>query len=191
MADHYRKAGLLAHSASAATLPRVQGTAAVLSGSCSTATNGQVAQWLAVGRPSASIRCSLAQGPAQADEALAWARQHASGPVLIYATAAAADVRKTQQELGADRAGQLVEQAFARIAQGLVQAGVRKLVVAGGETAGAVVSALGVRRLRIGPQIDPGVPWTESLDDPPLALALKSGNFGSPDFFEKALAQLE
>jgi len=56
---------------------------------------------------------------------------------------------------------------------------------------GAVVSALGVRRLRIGPQIDPGVPWTESLDDPPLALALKSGNFGSPDFFEKALAQLE
>ena len=100
-------------------------------------------------------------------------------------------MRKTQQELGADRAGQLVEQAFARIAQGLVQAGVRKLVVAGGETAGAVVSALGVRRLRIGPQIDPGVPWTESLDDPPLALALKSGNFGSPDFFAKALAQLE
>ena len=72
-----------------------------------------------------------------------------------------------------------------------MQAGARKLVVAGGETAGAVVSALGVRSLRIGPQIDPGVPWTQSLDDPPIALALKSGNFGSPDFFEKALAQLE
>jgi uncharacterized protein YgbK (DUF1537 family) len=191
MADHYRKAGLLAHATSAATLPRVQGTAAVLSGSCSTATNGQVARWQA-DRPSFRLDpLSLAQGPAHANEALAWARQHASGPVLIYATAAATEVRKTQQELGADRAGQLVEQAFARIAQGLVQAGVRRLVVAGGETAGAVVNALGVRRLRIGPQIDPGVPWTESLDDPPLALALKSGNFGSPDFFAKALAQLE
>jgi uncharacterized protein YgbK (DUF1537 family) len=191
MADHYRKTGQLAHSASAATMPRVQGAAAVLSGSCSTATNGQVARWQA-SRPSFRLDpLRLAQGPAHAEEALAWTRQHASAPVLIYATAAASDVRKTQQELGADRAGQLVEQAFARIAQSLVQAGVRKLVVAGGETAGAVVSALGVRRLRIGPQIDPGVPWTESLDDPKLALALKSGNFGSPDFFEKALAQLE
>ena len=105
--------------------------------------------------------------------------------------AAAPEVKHVQQELGAARAAQLVEQAFARIAKGLVQAGARKLVVAGGETAGAVVSALGVRSLRIGPQIDPGVPWTQSLDDPPIALALKSGNFGSPDFFEKALAQLE
>ncbi|RPI31613.1 MAG: hypothetical protein EHM67_17600, partial [Hyphomicrobiaceae bacterium] len=96
-----------------------------------------------------------------------------------------------QQQLGAAHAGQLVEQAFARIAKGLVEAGVRKLIVAGGETAGAVVSALGVRSLRIGPQIDPGVPWTESLDGEPIALALKSGNFGSADFFEKALAQLE
>jgi len=191
IADHCRKAQLLAHSASAATLPRVQGGAAVLSGSCSIATNGQVARWQAQ-RPSFQLDpLRLMQGPAHADEALAWARQHAAGPVLIYATAPASDVRKTQQELGADRAGQLVEEAFAHIAQGLVQAGVRKLVVAGGETSGAVVSALGVRRLRIGAQIDPGVPWTESLEDPRLALALKSGNFGSPDFFEKALAQLE
>jgi uncharacterized protein YgbK (DUF1537 family) len=75
---------------------------------------------------------------------------------------------------------------MAAIAQGLVDQGVRRLVVAGGETAGAVVGALGVVGLRIGPPIDPGVPWTTSLCDPPLALALKSGNFGAPDFFIKA-----
>jgi hypothetical protein len=68
--------------------------------------------------------------------------------------------------------------------------GVRKLVVAGGETSGAVVQALNVRSLRIGPQIDPGVPWTLANGTPAIALALKSGNFGTPDFFAKALAQL-
>jgi uncharacterized protein YgbK (DUF1537 family) len=192
IAEHYRKAGLLAHSASAALPPSVQGDAAILSGSCSEATIGQVARWTAC-RPSFRLDpLRLAQDTAHADEAIAWALdQKASGPVLIYATAAAQEVRLVQRQLGAVRAGELVEQAFARIARGLVQAGVRKLIVAGGETAGAVVSALGVRALRIGPQIDPGVPWTESLDDPPIALALKSGNFGGPDFFEKALAQLE
>jgi uncharacterized protein YgbK (DUF1537 family) len=71
-----------------------------------------------------------------------------------------------------------------------VECGVRKLVVAGGETAGAVVGALGVRALRIGPQIDPGVPWTASIGDPKLALALKSGNFGAADFFQKALDKI-
>ena len=192
LAEYHRKAGVLAHSASAASLPRVQGWAAVLSGSCSTATNGQVLHWTRQ-RPAFRLDpLHLAKDPSHADQALAWARsQDPSAPVLIYATAAAPEVKHIQQELGAARAGQLVEQAFARIAKGLVQAGARKLVVAGGETAGAVVSALGVRSLRIGPQIDPGVPWTQSLDDPPIALALKSGNFGSPDFFEKALAQLE
>lgn len=77
-----------------------------------------------------------------------------------------------------------------RLAAGLVAGGARRLVVAGGETSGAVVAALGVRRLRICREIDPGVPWTETLDTPRLALALKSGNFGSLDFFEKALAML-
>jgi uncharacterized protein YgbK (DUF1537 family) len=192
LAEYHRKAGVLTHSSSAASLPRVSGAAAVLSGSCSTATNGQVLHWTRH-RPAFRLDpLRLAKDPSHADQALAWARsQDSSTPVLIYATAAAPEVKHIQQELGAARAGQLVEEAFARIAKGLVQAGVRKLVVAGGETAGAVVSALGVRSLRIGPQIDPGVPWTQSLDDPPIALALKSGNFGSPDFFEKALAQLE
>ncbi len=112
-------------------------------------------------------------------------------PVLIYATSTPQEVKAVQRELGVERAGALVEEALARIAKGMVAAGVRKLVVAGGETSGAVVGALGIRSLRIGPQIDPGVPWTESLDAEPIALALKSGNFGSTDFFSKALAQLE
>jgi uncharacterized protein YgbK (DUF1537 family) len=127
-----------------------------------------------------------------AREALDWADVRVrSEPVLIYATATPDDVKAAQREIGIERAGALVEQALAEIAKGLVKMGVRKLVVAGGETAGAVVGALGIRALRIGPQIDPGVPWTESLDAEPIALALKSGNFGSVDFFAKALAQLE
>jgi 3-dehydrotetronate 4-kinase len=110
--------------------------------------------------------------------------------VLIYASAAPEEVRRAQAELGRERAGALVEQAMAAIAKGLVEAGVRRLVVAGGETSGAVVQALGVTGIRIGPQIDPGVPWTASLDEPALALALKSGNFGAPDFFLKAFDRL-
>ena len=95
-----------------------------------------------------------------------------------------------QQLLGRERAGALVEDTLAAIARGLAAAGVRRFVVAGGETAGAVVQALGVTGLRIGRQIDPGVPWTASLGQPALALALKSGNFGAPDFFLRAFSVL-
>ena len=119
LAEYHRKAGVLAHSASAASLPRVQGTAAVLSGSCSTATNGQVLHWTRQ-RPAFRLDpLRLAKDPSHADQALAWARsQDPSTPVLIYATAAAPEVKHVQQELGAARAGQLVEQAFAHIAKG-------------------------------------------------------------------------
>jgi uncharacterized protein YgbK (DUF1537 family) len=96
-----------------------------------------------------------------------------------------------QERLGRERAGAVVEKVMAEIAKGLIERGVRRLVVAGGETAGAVVQALGVTGLRIGRQIDPGVPWTVSLGQPPLALALKSGNFGAEDFFLRAFSVLE
>jgi len=112
--------------------------------------------------------------------------------VLVYATADPAAVQRVQAELGAARAGALVERALARIAFGLVERGVRRLVVAGGETSGAVVQALGVTQLAIGAQIDPGVPWTAARSPAAggewLHLALKSGNFGSTDFFTKAFA---
>jgi uncharacterized protein YgbK (DUF1537 family) len=130
---------------------------------------------------------ALAAGKDVAQEALAWAAARLSDrPILIYSTAEPERVKSVQDKLGRERAGQLVERALSKVAQGLVERGVRRLVVAGGETAGAVVGALGVEGLYIGPEIDPGVPWTFSVGAPELALALKSGNFGAPDFFTKA-----
>jgi uncharacterized protein YgbK (DUF1537 family) len=129
---------------------------------------------------------------AQALQALLPHLQPGRGPVLAYATAEPAAVKAVQARLGSERAGALVEAALARIATSLVQAGVRQLVVAGGETSGAVVQALGVQQMTIGPQIEPGVPWT-AVASPfcpgqNLHLALISGNFGSTDFFTKAFA---
>lgn len=186
----YAERGWLVPDADAAQLDAVGGHAAVLSGSCSTATNAQVAQWLDDGRPALRIDPqALAAGVPVAADAVAWARsQIAQAPVLLYATAGAEEVAATQSALGVERAGELVEQCFAQIASGLHDGGVRRFVVAGGETSGAVVQALGVQTLRIGAPIDPGVPWTQA-EGRPLLLALKSGNFGSADFFAKALGQ--
>lgn len=184
---NYRKAALLSEGAADA-LPKSHGQAAVLSGSCSAATLRQVARFQQT-RPALKLDpAELASGPAPVERAVAWARQRvADGPVLIYASAPPDEVAKSQSALGRDRAATLVEDAMATIARALVTDGVGKLVVAGGETSGAVVNALGVQALRIGPQIDPGVPWTSCVGGPNLALALKSGNFGGDDFFEKAL----
>jgi 3-dehydrotetronate 4-kinase len=176
----------------AAALPRVEGSSAVVAGSCSVATQGQVALALEKGQPGFRVDPTrLAAGEDVVGAALAWAKPLLrDGPVLVYATASPDVVRSVQARLGVEQAGQLVERALASIARGLVELGVRRLVVAGGETAGAVVGALGVTGLRIGTQIDPGVPWTASLGDQPIALALKSGNFGTPDFFLKAWGAL-
>ena len=110
--------------------------------------------------------------------------------MLIYSSADPADVSIVQEKYGRERAGEMVEATMGEIAKGLLDLGVRQLVVAGGETSGAVVQALDVRALRIGPEIDPGVPWTEAIGGVPIALALKSGNFGAEDFFEKSLGML-
>lgn len=185
---NFRRAGLLGEAQAASVLPVLEGFGAVVSGSCSLATNGQVEHWRKE-RPSFAIDpLQLANGQDLVRAALEWAQGLlAAGPVLIYASAAADSVNRAQQALGVEAAGQLVEEALSAIAVGLYNLGVRKLVVAGGETSGAVVKALGIKALRIGTTIDPGVPWTLGLRDDPLALALKSGNFGSVDFFEKAL----
>ena len=188
--ENFRRAGLLdKHDAAALDLP--VGGEAVLAGSASQATNGQVAAWLEAGRPALRLDpLALAQGDESIDAALAWAREQDQA-VLIYATSPADEVKAIQRELGVARAGELVERALGLIARGLFDSGVRRLVVAGGETSGAVVQALGVQALRIGAQIDPGVPATlGQVQGEPLALALKSGNFGSRDFFAKALHQL-
>ena len=177
-------------------LPPARGLQAVVSGSCSVATNAQVVHFKQSGRPSMAIDpLAIAAGEDVAALALAWAEPLlAKGPVLFYATAEPAAVRAVQEQLGVARAGEMVEETLSNIAAGLVQRGVRQLLVAGGETSGAVVQALGVQHMTIGPQIDPGVPWT-AVDCPlclgePVHVALKSGNFGSTDFFTKAFAQL-
>jgi uncharacterized protein YgbK (DUF1537 family) len=180
----------------AAQLPPASGLQAVVSGSCSVATNAQVQQFMATGRPSFAVDpLAIAAGNDVAAQALLALTPHlAGGPVLAYATAAPTAVRAVQAQLGADRAGALVEDTLSRIAQGLVDAGVRQLVVAGGETSGAVVQALGVQRMAIGPQITPGVPWTAvqspRCEGEVLHMALKSGNFGGKDFFAEAFARL-
>jgi 3-dehydrotetronate 4-kinase len=182
-------------SARASELPRAGGTQAVLSGSCSVATNRQVQAFLAAGRPALMIDpLRIAAGHDVTAEALAWAAPLlAKGPVLVYSTADPQAVKAVQGKLGVEAAGAMVERALAAIARGLADLGVRQLVLAGGETSGACVQALGVSQMQIGPQIDPGVPWCWGRDGSgrPLHLALKSGNFGADDFFGKAFTMLQ
>jgi uncharacterized protein YgbK (DUF1537 family) len=173
----------------AARLPNPGGGSAVISGSCSVATQGQVAHWRAAGRAAFHIDAMQCADPSvdPAREALAWAASRIGNePVLVYATSNPDEVRAAQQRFGVERAGAMVEDCLARVARGLVELGIRRLVVAGGETSGAVVKALDIRQLRIGPTIAPGVPWTWAAQ-PGLLLALKSGNFGTVDFFSRAL----
>ena len=184
--ENFRRAGLLQAQASDA-LPPVAGPAVVLSGSCSRATNAQVA-YLKARAPSLALDpLALSKGEQRVEEILEWARPRLGDrPLLTYATAAPEEVAAVQAELGREAAGRLLEETMAALGRGLVEAGARRLVIAGGETSGAVVQALGITALQIGREIDPGVPWTVSLSEPQLLLALKSGNFGTEDFFEKA-----
>jgi uncharacterized protein YgbK (DUF1537 family) len=182
-------------SEGASRLPSGLGAKAVVAGSCSQATNRQVRAFIEAGGPALAIDpLRLAAGEDLVAQALAWARPLlAKGPVLVYSTAEPKAVKSVQGRLGVEQAGAMVERAIAAIARGLVDLGVRQLVVAGGETSGACVQALGVRQLQIGPQIDPGVPWCWGRDGAGhhLHMALKSGNFGAEDFFSKAFALLK
>jgi 3-dehydrotetronate 4-kinase len=185
----------LAGNAQAAQLPAARGARAVVSGSCSAATNAQVAAFMATGGAAFAVDpLQLAAGRNVVEAAINWARPRLDRePVLVYATAEPAAVRAVQERLGADQAGALVEHALSRIALGLVEAGVGQLIVAGGETSGACVQTLGITQLHIGPQIDPGVPWCHAVTaacPAGLHLALKSGNFGGTDFFSRAFALL-
>ncbi len=185
--ENFRQQGQLAPYKPMPMSPQ-PGRSAVLSGSASIATNRQVSHWVDSGRPAFRIDpLKIADGEDIAGQALEFAADEES--FLIYATSLPDQVKHVQQILGASTAGKLVERTLGQIALGLYSAGIRKFVIAGGESSGAVVQALGIRILRIGEQIDPGVPVMESLDRP-ARLALKSGNFGSEDFFAKAIVRL-
>lgn len=186
----------LAPSSQASALPAAAGLRAVVSGSCSLATNRQVLDFIQRGGAALAIDpLRIAAGVDVAAETLAWATPLVGKqPVLVYSTAEAGAVKSVQGRLGVEEAGAMVERTIAAIARGLVERGVRQLVVAGGETSGACVQALGIAQMQIGPQIDPGVPWcharTDVAEGTSVHIALKSGNFGGDDFFTKAFTVL-
>jgi len=189
---NFRTSGVLPERDDPGALPPASGAAAVLAGSCSRATLMQIAK-------ARDVLDVLELDPLATPDAAALV-QHATEwlsmrlgetPVVVAASAPPDRVAALQQKLGRNEAGELVEHALADIAEYLVAHGVRRLVVAGGETSGAVVARLGATSLRIGSEIDPGVPWT--LADTPrgrIHLALKSGNFGRPTFFSYAFEVL-
>ncbi len=189
--ENFRRAGLLPIRTDAGTLPEVDGHAAVLAGSCSRATLFQIAK-ARDQMPTLELDpLSTPDSGALAAEALAWITgKLGPTPILIAASAPPDKVAALQARLGRAEAGAMIEAAMAEIAEALVARGVRRLIVAGGETAGAVVQRLGISHLRIGAAIDPGVPWTYAEGSgPALRLALKSGNFGAPDFFTRAFQE--
>ncbi|GAB5405274.1 MAG: four-carbon acid sugar kinase family protein [Aureliella sp.] len=191
--EQYRKIGLGGEQTHEPVLPDVTGRAVVLSGSCSSATLRQIALFRER-YPSKKIEVPrvLADGDAYLRELVRWvSEQDASRPVLLYSTSPAGEVDQLKVAHAGVNIAESIERFQGALAQRLAtEVGVRRFVVAGGETSGAVASALGVNTLKIGPEICPGVPWTESVSKQPLALAFKSGNFGSENFFEEALAML-
>ena len=174
-----------------AGLEVVGGPAACLAGSCSQATLGQIAeaeQIMPVLRLDAERL--VTDGIAETDRAIAFAGERiGAGPVLVASSGTPAEVAAVQAKFGRDAAGHAIEAGMARIAEALVARGVRRLVVAGGETSGAVVERLAIPAFRLGPEIAPGVPVLHALGiaGGPVVLALKSGNFGAPTFFADAL----
>ncbi|MCL5808972.1 MAG: four-carbon acid sugar kinase family protein [Deltaproteobacteria bacterium] len=191
LADNFEKKGLFAKGPNAAQLDRVEGDALILSGSCSSATLEQVAVFKA-GHPALQLDpLALHRGSQTLDQVMHWFETHRHrGPLMIYATDRPETIRRCQEELGIEQAGTIVERMFAEIARAASTLGVTRFIVAGGETSGAVVQALGIKAIKIGPPIAPGVPVTQALGDRPLLLALKSGNFGDRDFFAKALVMM-
>jgi uncharacterized protein YgbK (DUF1537 family) len=168
----------------------VGGSAACLAGSCSQATLQQIANAERVMPVLHLDPEQIVVGESEAQRSLAWARPRlADGPVLIASSATPDAVAAVQARHGRDAAGHAIEQAMADIAEGLVQSGVRRLVVAGGETSGAVVDRLKIPGFLVGVEIAAGVPVLRAVGakEGNMVLALKSGNFGGPEFFSDAL----
>jgi uncharacterized protein YgbK (DUF1537 family) len=178
------------HAPDAMAETPVGGPAACLAGSCSQATLQQIANAERV-MPVLHLDSEKAvAGKAEAQRAVGWANEHLSkGPILIASSATPDQVAALQARHGREAAGHAIEQAMADIAQGLVQSGVRRLVIAGGETSGAVVDRLKIPGFLVGAEIAAGVPVLRAVGAQAgeMLLALKSGNFGGPEFFSDAL----
>ena len=186
---NFRQAGLLAGRGVGDAV--ADGPAVVLCGSCSKASQAQVAAYLET-HPGLGLEpADLMDGTIAVAKALGWSGVQNSAAPIVSSTSSPAAVTAAQAKFGRAEVAQTVERFFAELALALVDRGVRRLVVGGGETSGAVVEALGIDSLAIGAEIDPGVPALLAERDGPLALALKSGNFGATDFFAKAVRRLE
>lgn len=187
--ENFRRAGLLSNRADA--IPAVLGRGVVLCGSCSPMSQRQVASFLE-NHPGLAVEpAELAAGTMTVETAMEWLDAHREAVPIVYSTAAPEAVQAAQAEFGREAIAARVEGFFADLALRLAEAGVRRMVVGGGETSGAIVAALEIDRLRIGAEIDPGVPTLVAERNGPFGMALKSGNFGALDFFEKALRALE
>lgn len=163
---------------------RPGGPAAVIAGSCSEMTNVQIDTFRQF-RPCVLVDpVAIAEGHDVVAEALLFAQENlADGPILIHSTASPQDVSRAQRQLGQARAAEIIEESLSTIAEGLVGLGCRQLIVAGGETSGAVVSKLGINTAQVGKEVSPGVPWLKTETDPGLSILLKSGNLGMPGLF--------
>jgi 3-dehydrotetronate 4-kinase len=165
----------------------MDGPAAILSGSCSRATLGQIEAHCGAGQPIMHVEIGkLVSKATTPTDALAFFKANMTKLPLICSSEAADHVAEHQKTHGREHVAAVIEDFFAETSKLLVQAGVKRLVVAGGETSGAVVSALAPKAFRIGPEIAPGVPALACEGAPNIGLVLKSGNFGQPDFFERA-----
>ena len=168
----------------------VDGREAILAGSCSGATRQQV-EVHARFHPTLPIDVeAVMRGSVGPAELVAFIEENQGKAPLVYSSGSPEEVARLQHRFGREQVSEKLDTLFASTARMLIKRGTRRLVVAGGETSGAVVSALDLGALTIGQEIDPGVPALFSQGEAPIGLALKSGNFGAPDFFVKALDRL-
>ncbi|MEO9339795.1 3-oxo-tetronate kinase [Mesorhizobium sp. SB112] len=187
--ENFRRQGLLGPAAASAGFNPTAGDGVILAGSCSAATRRQIAAAKAAGVPAMQLDAlDIAAGRVGSDAVIEFVTNNsqAAYPPLVYSSADPEVVATAQEKLGRLEAGAVVEDLLASVATALAGRGYTRFIVAGGETSGAVVNALGAKAVAIGPEIDPGVPWVVSKGDAPVSLALKSGNFGGDDFFLKA-----
>ncbi|MET3662817.1 3-oxo-tetronate kinase [Aquamicrobium ahrensii] len=186
--ENFRRAGLLGKQSAPYT--RLSGPGVALSGSCSTASQAQLAHYLKSHPGLALDPAELMAGRQTPDMAVAWIREHLDSQPMVYSTADPKQVAADQIRFGRQELAERIEGFFRMLATKLVEAGVVRIAVGGGETSGSVVAGLDAHSLLIGPEIDPGVPALAAIGTRPVRLALKSGNFGAPDFYEKALNAL-
>jgi len=186
-----RRKGVLDNQAHRYEIPALDGHAAVIAGSCSEATRRQVAEFAPRAAAFPLDPLSLSEDPHAATSLTERAvAASAEGDVLVYSSVEPETLHRAQARLGVAESAELIERTLASIARALWNSGVRKFVIAGGETSGAVASALGVDEFQIAREIDPGVPWLVAERPEPCCLTFKSGNFGRPSFFSHALGLL-